>query len=92
MKDYRVRGSVTADEQLRRWAAGDPVCPNDRGECCPDFSCCRRHLLWPEDKRRTFVAADRRTREGMLMGALGALAADVGVRAHVTGSVPEDRE
>ena len=92
MKDYRVRGSITADEQLRRWAEGDPVCPNDRGECAPDFSCCRRHLMWPEDKRRAYVQADPRTREKMMMGALGALAADEGVKAHVTRGVPGDHE
>jgi hypothetical protein len=92
MKDYRVRGKVTPDEQLRRWANGDPVCPNTQGECCPDFSCCRRHLLWPEGKRRAYVAADQRTREKMCMDGLGALAADSGEKAYVTRGEPGDHE
>jgi hypothetical protein len=92
MKDYRVRATITPDDQLRRWADGDPVCPNTAGECCPDFSCCRQHLLWPEDKRRAFVQADRPTRDKMLAGALGALAADAGERVHVTRGIPGDRE
>jgi len=83
MKDFRVRGTVTPDDQLRRWADGDPVCPNTAGECCPDFSCCRPHLLWPEEKRRRFVAADPKTRNGMLAGALASLVDDAGVKARV---------
>lgn len=90
--DLRRRGTVTPEDQLRRWADGDPACPNTSGECCPDFSCCRPKLLWPEEKRRRFLAADRGTREKMLVGALAALVADVGGRAHVTRGVPGDRE
>jgi hypothetical protein len=85
MKDLRTRGTVTPEDQLRQWADGVPVCPNTVGECCPDFSCCRRHLLWPEEKRRLFVAADQATRERMMMGSLVALTRDAGVRAHVIG-------
>lgn len=92
MRDLRRRGDVSLDEQTRRWVAGESVCPNDRGECCPDFSCCRPHLKWPEDKRRRFADADRGTQEKMLMGALGALVADAGQKAHVTRGVPEDDE
>jgi hypothetical protein len=92
VKDLRVRGTVTPEDQLRRWADGDPVCPNTVGECCPDFSCCRKHLLWPEEKRRLFVQADRPTRDRMLVGSLAALSADAGLRAHVIGGGgPENR-
>jgi hypothetical protein len=90
MKDPCMCGIVTPDVQLRRWAAGDPVCPSTTGECCPDFSCCRPKLLWPEEKRRLFVQADQRTRETMLVGSLGALIADAGLRAHVIGG-PEPK-
>jgi hypothetical protein len=50
--------SPTPDEQLRRWAAGDSVCPNSRHECCPDFSCCKPRLGWPRDPH-LIVIADR---------------------------------
>jgi hypothetical protein len=85
MTSLRERGTVTPDEQLRRWAAGDPVCPSTTGECCPDFSCCRPNLLWPEEKRRSFVQADQRGRDAMLAGALSALITDAGLHAHVLG-------
>lgn len=90
LRTWKPDGAPTADEQLRRWVTGESVCPNEDHECCPDFSCCRPHLRWPEEKRRAFAAADRGTREKMLMGALGSLAADVGVPAHVTRGDPVD--
>jgi hypothetical protein len=85
MNDLRARGTVTPDEQLRRWADGDPVCPSTTGECCPDFSCCRPKLLWPEERRRLFVQSDQPARERMLVGALTALVNDAELRAHVIG-------
>lgn len=85
-------GAPTPDEQLRRWAAGESVCPNTRHECCPDFSCCRPKLGWPLEKRAKFIAASQGEREKMMMGALGALAEDVGEKAYVTRGDPVDRE
>lgn len=61
---------MTGEQQLRLWVAGRPKCPNDRDECCPDFSCCRPKLLWPKAKRVAFLKANQATREQMLMGAL----------------------
>ena|ERR1051325_12126680 len=81
-------GAPTPDEQLQRWLAGEPVCPNTRHECCPDFSCCTGKI-WPEEKRRAFVAGDDATREKMLVGALTDL---LGSGVYVTRGVPQDRE
>jgi hypothetical protein len=84
---------MNADEQLQGWLRGEPKCPNDRGECCPDFSCCVPELLAPEIERRAFVDADQETREEMLMGflcgAVPALAGDT--KVHIAGTTP-DRE
>lgn len=83
--DYRCQltwvpeGAPTPEEQLRRWAAGESVCPNTRHECCPDFSCCRPKLGWPLDRRAKFMAAGQGEREKMLMSSLGALASDINV-------------
>ncbi len=60
---------MTSEQQLELWVKGDPRCPNDQGECCPDFSCCRRELLLPLAERERFVAEPSR-REEMMMGAL----------------------
>lgn len=65
--------ALTPDRQLASWVAGRPRCPNTRGECCPDFSCCLPSLLWPVEKRRAFVAAPQPMRERMLVGALAAV-------------------
>jgi len=64
--------NMTPEKQLSEWVKGNPFCPNDRGECCPDFSCCNPKLLAPEDVRRKFLDADQATREGMCMHFLGA--------------------
>lgn len=85
-------GAPTPDEQLRRWALGDSVCPNTRHECCPDFSCCKPKLGWPLEMRRGFMAAGQGEREKMMMGALGALLESVGEKAYVTRGDPTDQE
>ena len=61
---------MTPAQQLKRWVAGRPQCPNSRGECCPDFSCCRPKLLWPESQRVAFRDASQEVRERMMLGAL----------------------
>lgn len=95
-RTWKVEGAPTPDEQLARWVAGDPVCPNEDHECCPDFSCCKPSLLWPEEKRKKFAEADQGTREKMMMGALGA-AIDLAMaekgeakKVYITRGVPED--
>lgn len=92
MLTWEPPGAPSPDAQLTRWASGDAVCPNKHHECCPDFSCCKPHLGWPLEKRAAYVAAGQGTREKMLMGALEAIAADVGVKTHVTRGEPTDRE
>ena len=89
---WDVPGAPTPDEQLRRWALGESVCPNTRHECCPDFSCCKPKLAWPMDKRQRFVAADQGTREKLMMGALVDLATDTGQKAYVTRGEPNDHK
>lgn len=64
---------MTPANQEQEWVAGRSRCPNDHGECCPDFSCCRPELRWPAWKRRAFAAADQPERERLLLGALAAL-------------------
>ena len=78
---------LSPEMQLRRWVLGEPLCPNDRGECCPDFSCCVTRLAWPKEKREMFLAADDWHRERMLFGSLGALVETVNKRRpfRVTG-------
>ncbi len=63
---------MTSDEQLARWVDGESACPNDAGECCPDFSCCQPELLADALLRRRFVAVDEAGRSALLMGFLTA--------------------
>lgn len=51
------------EEQLALWVAGESKCPNDRGECCPDFSCCQPELQADKDTREAFARAFRENRE-----------------------------
>jgi hypothetical protein len=76
---------MTFDEQLQGWLAGEPRCPNDRGECCPDFSCCKPQLLQPLEVRRQFMAAPPAQRQRMLMGFLGSFVAAIDPKARVIG-------
>jgi hypothetical protein len=71
---------MSSDEQLRRWVAGEPVHNNERGECCPDFSCCEPSLLAPQEVREEFAAADEDKQYMMLGQFLGAALANMGKR------------
>lgn len=74
---------MSPNEQLIAWVAGEPIHNVARDECCPDFSCCRPELLWPEEQRQLF--ADRpELRDDMLMMALGAALS--GAQVHIAGS------
>lgn len=67
---------MTPDEQLDLWVKGHAVhngATRKQGECCPDFSCCHPGMLWPEERRKAFAAADEATREKMLLGGLSGL-------------------
>ena len=63
---------MTADEQLELWVLGESRCPNDRDECCPDFSCCMPKLLADKKVREAFANADDEARAAMLGMFLGA--------------------
>jgi hypothetical protein len=90
-RNWVPAGAPTPDEQLARWVSGESICPNTQHECCPDFSCCQPKLAWPMDRRAKFVAADQSTREKMMMGALGSLAAQTVAKLYVTRGDPADR-
>ncbi len=82
------------EEQLQRWVAGESLHSDHRGlgeECCPDFSCCKPHLLQPEEVRRAFQAAGPREREKLCMVFLGGMLSSSApdVRAHITNGDPE---
>ena len=68
---------MTNIEQLQRWVEGDPVHNEESGQCCPDFSCCKPHLLADVEVRKRFQKAhlekDARTEHEMLMMFLGAM-------------------
>lgn len=57
------------EKQLELWVKGESVHNDERGECCPDFSCCKPHLLAPEHERKAFLEADQKgdTRTTMIM-------------------------
>ena len=54
------------DWQLEKWVNGESVHNDERGECCPDFSCCRPELLAPEQVRKQFLAANIEQRMALL--------------------------
>lgn len=66
---------MTSEEQLNLWLKGEPVHNKERGECCPDFSCCQPHLLAPQHEREAFVrthgSGDEATKLSMLYKFLG---------------------
>lgn len=78
---------MTPEEQLNKWIEGEPLCPNDRGECCPDFSCCQPELLVDRRVRQAFAEANdelRMSMLGMFLGeALGTM--HPGKKVHILG-------
>jgi hypothetical protein len=92
-RNWSPPGAPDPAEQLAKWVLGESVCPNARHECCPDFSCCKPELKWPEEKRRRFAAAGQGEREKMMMGALGSAMAQASAKkVYVTRGDPADRE
>ena len=63
------------EKQLELWVKGESVHNDEKGECCPDFSCCKPHLLAPEHERKVFLEAsqkgDDKTTTSMLFEFLG---------------------
>ncbi len=69
---------TSCEEQLDRWVAGESLHSDHRGlgeECCPDFSCCKPHLLQPVEVRRAYKAAGERQRGKLCMMFLGGMLA-----------------
>jgi len=48
---------MTEFEQLSLWVAGHSVHDDERGMCCPDFSCCWPQLQVDQATRWKFVGA-----------------------------------
>ena len=67
----RTEQAMTSDDQLALWLRGESVHNADRGECCPDFSCCKPELLAPKDEREAFVKLGEKGRMGLLGAFLG---------------------
>lgn len=74
--------TMSSEEQLERWVAGDSVHNGNPGdndsECCPDFSCCKPELKWSQDLRIRFRDGDDNTRIAMCGMALTALLESMG--------------
>ena len=51
---------MTPDEQLQKWIKDDPQCPNENGDCCPDFSCCAKGINTPQEVKEKFAEAYRK--------------------------------
>ncbi len=86
----RLVGEVmTPDEQLAGWLEGNSSCPNDRGECCPDFSCCQSDLLVDKQTRQAFINGDDEVRLsmcGMFLGQAFAKATELkDVKIYIAG-------
>jgi hypothetical protein len=83
----------SCEEQLDRWVAGESLHSDHRGlgeECCPDFSCCKPHLLQPVEVRKAFQAADPKMRNKFCMAFLGGMLTDAApdLRVHITDGNP----
>lgn len=86
---------MTPKEQLDKWVEGESLCPNDRDECCPDFSCCSDVEMPREIKeafRNAYVLGDHETMEKFCMSFLGGVIPQVtDKKIYVAGtSTPED--
>lgn len=83
---------MTSDEQVRLWLEGKSVHEGSpgKGECCPDFSCCRPEFQASREDRERFAkayfAGDEDAKMEMLMGFLArAMDLEFGDRVHVAG-------
>lgn len=75
--------TMTPEEQLEKWVEGESIHngeTRDKGECCPDFSCCYPKLKADELTRRRYYKAykegDQKTVNKMLGIFLGIMVAD----------------
>ncbi len=78
---------MTVDEQLALWVQGRSAHNDDRGECCPDFSCCNPESAASREERETYVRATGEIQMGMLGTFLGRAMANYKpkTKVHVAG-------
>ena len=63
-------------EQLNLWVDGKPVHNDERGECCPDFSCCNKEVVTPKEIKELFRDAYLRGNEELMYRLLGRFLTD----------------
>jgi hypothetical protein len=85
---------MTPLEQLDKWVDGESLCPNDRDECCPDFSCCS-NVETPRGVKEAFRAAflrgDHEAMEKFCIGFLGGAVLQVSDKeVYLTGAPREE--
>lgn len=79
---HHEQREMTHEEQVELWVQGQSIFNSSRNECCPDFSCCQPHLLWPKEMREMFRDHPER-REAMLFSSLMSLIKDMGKEEQV---------
>lgn len=85
---------MTPAEQLDKWVEGESLCPNDRDECCPDFSCCT-DAETPREVKEAFRAAylrrDHEMMERFCFGFLGGVMPEItDTKVYLTGASREE--
>ena len=75
---------MTSEDQLMQWVAGVSIHNQERGECCPDFSCCQPQLLATQDERNLFVSRPD-VRDSMLMMFLNRALSKLKAKVYVAG-------
>lgn len=61
----------SSKKQLEQWVKGTPEHNDERGECCPDFSCCVPSLLASDEDRRLYADACESGNDAVKMAMLG---------------------
>lgn len=62
---------MTPLEQLERWVVGESLHNHERGECCPDFSCCSGQPPVELEVRQRFLKAYQEQNEPVMNMMLG---------------------
>ena len=86
---------MTPKEQLNKWVEGESIHNDEKGECCPDFSCCNKKIHTPKEVRERFAKAyledDHKTVNSMLGMFLGGALATKECKVHIaTGEEPTE--
>lgn len=56
---------MTNLEQLEQWVSGNSVHDSERGQCCPDFSCCVKEIVTSTEEKQTFFDAFKQGNTGI---------------------------